>query len=157
LKIKSGTALVFLFAAVCLQGCGKPGAAGYFYLESKKSERLPEAGQALTLHIVRRFEKENWCRDERDSFIKDGFEAECTFESEPYAKMYEGEAVGLWYAIQSIGPFPPTIIYYEYSPPVPNEVMLEELKQSVPHILQFAALHSTPAQVRIISPDGTEH
>ena len=68
--------------------------------------------------------------------------------------MFEGKAVGRWYVIRRMGRFSPTILFYEFEPPIPDEVMVAQLRQIAPHTLQFAAIHKAPAKVSIISPDG---
>ena len=71
--------------------------------------------------------------------------------------MFEAKATGEWYAIRRMGRFPPSIIKYDFNPPIPDQIMLGQLKALIPHSLQFAALHRAPADVTIIAPDGKEH
>lgn len=108
-----------------------------------------------TLNILRRFEKKSWCESEANGFKKDvGFTAQCLYDAVEYKPMFEGGAVGYWYAVQKVGKFPPSVIYYEFNPPLPEALMAQQLQQMAPHTIQFAALHHAPAEVQIISPKG---
>lgn len=125
----------------------------HYYLEAKKTEVGPE--MTMTITYVRRYEQEKWCISEKESLISEGdFQAECSFENLTYKAMFNEEAVGKWYAIQRVGAFPPSIVFYDFDPPLPDSVMLDNLRRSAPHILQFAALHQAPAEVSIFSPHG---
>lgn len=137
-----------------LTGC-QPGVSEYYYLEAKRIEEGPEL--SLTITYVRRYETQKWCEAEKESLLKEGeFTASCSFENALYQPMFEGEAAGRWYTIQRVGAFPPSVVFYEFDPPLPDAMMIHQLKNQAPHILQFAALHQAPAEVRIFSPDGKE-
>lgn len=127
----------------------------HYYLEAQKIEEGPE--MTMTLTYVRRYEKERWCLSEMESLLNEGeFQAECTYENRAYKPMFDGQAVGKWYTIQRVGAFPPSVVFYDFDPPLPEEVMIHNLKRSAPHVLQFAALHQAPAEVRVFAPDGKE-
>jgi len=143
---------LLLILVLAINSCGSPPDA-YYYLIAKKTEVGPE--MAMTVTLVKRFEKENWCLSETESFDENsGFKAECLFDEQDYAPMFEGEPVGKWYAIQRMGAFPPSVVFYEFKPPLSDKIMEHQLKRGAPHILQFAALHKAPAEVRIFSPEG---
>ena len=133
-------------------GCGGPPEA-YYYLVARRVQAAPETGLTLTITVVRRFEKENWCLGEKDSFIKSEFEAECLYDATGYDPMFEGVPVGQWYALQRVGRFPPSVVIYEVDPPLPAANMAARLRQEAPHVLKFAAIHLAPAEVRIFSPN----
>ncbi len=140
-------------AAAGAGGCGaKP--SGHHYLIAKRTDMIPQPVLRRSMTLVRKFEKENWCLAEKEALDKRGFRAECRYEELSYEPMFRGEPAGRWYVQQKIGRFPSSIIIYDFSPPVADETILEQLKVSAPHALKFAALHRAPAQVRIFSPAG---
>lgn len=151
-----GAALAVLLTAlsVCLAACGKPAETRYT-LVARRLDPMP--GFALSLTLVRKFEKENWCKAEMEGLAKHQFQSECRYDETAYERMFRGEAAGVWYVIQRVGAFTPTVVIYEFNPPLPDAVVLAHLKSSAPHILKFAALHKAPAEVRIYSPTGEVH
>lgn len=149
MKIISANLLILF---LLLTACGE-GPKNHYYLVATRVEQGPE--MSATLNILRRFEKKNWCESEANGFKKeDGFTAECIYEALQYQPMFEGAGVGYWYALQKVGKFPPSVIYYEFNPPLPEALMAQQLQQMAPHTIQFAALHDAPAEVLIISPKG---
>lgn len=143
--------VVMLIILTAAAACGRK-ETGHHYLIAKRIEQGP--GLTLTLTLVRRFEKKNWCDAEKESMSKRDFEAECRYEELVYEPMFHGEPAGKWYALQRVGKFPPSVLIYEFDPPLPDEIILKQLRQSAPHVLKFAALHRAPAEVRIFSPEG---
>lgn len=141
-------------------GCGKA-PEGYYYMvaslgeESEnfmviKDDAFQKATQTLT--IARRFEKKAWCEGEAGDFARRGYKSECTFQNLAYEPAFLGKPMGKWFALQYFGSMPPTAIFYDSNPPMPDNVAFEQLKATVPHVLKFAALHQIPAAVRIFSP-----
>jgi hypothetical protein len=139
------------FGMILLHGCSNPPDSYYYSIARKTYE---SENFLLTVTLVRRFEKKSWCEANSNRLTRDGLEAECRHKETQYDPMFRGEVTGKWYVHQSMGRFSPSILIYESVPPLPDEIMIEQLKQSAPHILQFAALHRMPAQVRIFSPTG---
>lgn len=146
---------VWIIAAVFilnLTACGSKEISGYHYLIAKRIEVNPQT--ILTVTFVRKFEKESWCTAEAARFSKRGFEAECRYNDTSYEPALRGEAIGKWYLLQRIGRFPPLAVIYDFNPPLPDEVVLYNLKQIAPHAVKFAALHRAPAEALIFSPSG---
>jgi len=132
-------------------GCsGKPD--GYHYSIAERKQAVP--GLSLTMTLVQRFEKKHWCEANAARMSKEGFRTACRYEEgSVYEPMFRGEPAGKWYVHQSIGRFSPSLLIYESTPSLPDDVMIRQLEQTAPHILKFAALHRAPAQVRIFSPE----
>ncbi len=155
LKTRAAALAVLLAAfSMGLAACGKPAETRYT-LVARRLDPMP--GFGLTLTLVRKFEKENWCKAEMEGLAKHQFQSECRYDETAFEPMFRGEAAGVWYVIQRIGAFTPTVVIYEFNPPLPDSVVLAHLKTSAPHILKFAALHRAPAEVRIYSPLGEVH
>ena len=155
---KGVTMRFFLVIAVLsvleIMGCGSE-EIKYTYLEARKVNVQPPL--TITMTLVRPFEKMKWCQSQKESFFEEGgFESKCLEweEGKKYEPMFRGDAVGKWYAIRRVGRFNPSVVFFEFEPPLPDVLMAAQLKQMAPHILQFAALHRAPAEVQIISPDG---
>lgn len=145
-----------LLCLFVIAGCGPAKNQKYHYMVAK---RVQVAGpQNVTLSIIRRYEKKPWCESEAKSYNKEpSFTAECLGEKPELAPMFETKATGEWYSIRRMGAFPPSIIKFDFTPAIPDELMLAQLKALVPHAIQFAALHKAPAQMTIVAPDGTQH
>lgn len=140
------------FGVLLLTSCGS-GPESHYYLIAKRTEQGPQV--AATLTVLRQFEKQSWCESEAKGFSsEEGFTAECVYDALEYKPMFEGGAVGYWYAVRKVGKFPPSVIFYEFNPPLPEAILVQQLQQMAPHTLKFAALHQAPAEVQIISPTG---
>ncbi len=144
--------MIFVGLSVYLTACGSKEVSNYHYLVAQKIEPSPQT--ILTLTFVRKFEKESWCTAEAKRFTQRGFTAECRYNDTSYEPALRGEAIGKWYLLQRIGRFPPLAIIYEFNPPLPDEIVLYNLKQMAPHAVKFAALHRAPAEALIFSPEG---
>ncbi len=144
--------IVSIFMATVFAGCGTEDKKN-FTMVANKSEG--SENMKISITIARQFEKRNWCESERDSYTKDGkFEAECLEVATEFDPMFRGEAAGRWYVIRRIGRFSPTVVFYEFEPPLPDALMVMQLKQMIPHTIQFAAIHRAPAKISIVSPEG---
>ena len=142
----------FFTFTILLSGCGD-GPSEHHYLVAKRIEQGPQI--TMTLNVVRRFEKESWCKSELNGFKEEnGFTGECVYEAEAYKPMFTGGPADHWYALRRVGRFPPSVVFYEFNPPLPEAIIVQQLKNMAPHTLQFAALHHAPAEVQIYSPKG---
>ncbi len=141
---------VFLAGSLC--GCQSKPVTDFYYLVAKQTQVGPET--TLKLTIVRRFEKENYCKDEAKRFIKDGFAVECPYNERVYDSALNGKRTGEWYILHRIDKILSVAIIFEFDPPPPDEIVLGQLKKIAPHPVKMAALFQAPAEALIFSPSG---
>lgn len=143
-------AAVFLAGSLC--GCQSKPVTDFYYMVAKQKQVSPQT--TLNLTIVRRFEKENYCKDEAKHFIKDGFAVKCTYNERSYDPALKGERTGNWYILDRIDKILSVAIIFEFNPPPPDEIVLSQLKKIAPHPVKMAALFKAPGEAIIFSPSG---
>jgi len=143
---------VFLLLVWGVSACGPREDAPQYYMVAERITPGPPVNSKVT--FIRTFEKKHWCEADTERFMKQDFKASCRTEERIYEPALRGEAIGKWYILQKIGRFPPSAVVYEYDPPLPDAIMLAQLKRFAPHAVKFAALHRAPAESLIYSPSG---
>ncbi len=138
--------------ALNFSACDSKPVTDFYYLVATQVQQNPQT--KLTVTFLRKFEKENWCKDEAKRFAKMGFTANCPYNARMHDSTLAGEKTGKWYLLHRIGKFPPSAIVFEYEPPIPDEIVLAQLKRIAPHAVKLAALSQSPAEAVIFSPAG---
>ncbi len=144
--------LIITLCMPLLSGCHPKPVTDFYYLVSKQT--FPSQATTMNLTIVRRYEKEIWCKDGGKLMEKDGFTTQCLYNERSYDPALNGETTGKWYILHRIDKILSVAMIFEFNHPPPDEVILAQLKKIAPHPVKMAALFHAPAEALIFSPAG---
>ena len=130
INLSALAAIVLLAGSLC--GCQAKPVTDFYYLVAKQTQVSPQT--TLNLTIVRRFEKEVYCKDEAKQFIKSGFAVECPYNERVYDPALNGEPTGKWYILHRIDKILSVAIIFDFDRPPPDEFRTSRRTRTSPQL-----------------------